>query len=58
MPEQTPPDKTRTTLRMAFFYAGIFAMIGIHLPFWPVWLAAKGLTPTDIGAIIAASLGI
>jgi len=45
-------------MRMAFFYAAFFAMIGIHLPFWPVWLAAKGLTPTEIGAIIAASVGI
>jgi PPP family 3-phenylpropionic acid transporter len=42
---------------MAFFYAAVFAMIGIHVPFWPVWLAAKGLSPTDIGAIFAASLG-
>lgn len=57
MPEQTPPDKTRTAMRMAVFYAAIFAMIGIHVPFWPVWLAAKGLTPTEIGAIFAASLG-
>ncbi len=45
-------------MRMAFFYAAIFAMIGIHLPFWPVWLTAKGLAPTEIGAIIAASVGI
>ena len=57
MPEPAPPDKTRTAMRMAFFYAAVFAMIGIHLPFWPVWLAAKGLSPTEIGAVIAASLG-
>ncbi len=43
---------------MAFFYAAVFFMIGIHVPFWPVWLAAKGLGATEIGAIIAASLGV
>ncbi|MBT3307071.1 MAG: MFS transporter [Alphaproteobacteria bacterium] len=57
MPEPTPPDKTRTALRMAFFYTAVFAMIGIHMPFWPVWLTARGMTPSDIGIIFAASLG-
>jgi len=42
---------------MAFFYAAVFAMIGIHMPFWPVWLTAKGMSPTEIGTIFAASLG-
>jgi PPP family 3-phenylpropionic acid transporter len=42
---------------MALFYAAIFAMIGIHMPFWPVWLEAKGLIPTEIGAIYASSIG-
>ena len=58
MPDPVPPDNTRTALRLAFFYGAIFAMIGIHVPFWPVWLAAKGLGPTEIGVVIAASVGI
>jgi len=58
MPDRTAPDNTRTAIRLAFFYAAVFAMIGIHVPFWPVWLAAKGLGPADIGVIIAASLGV
>jgi PPP family 3-phenylpropionic acid transporter len=57
MPDRTAPDNTRTAIRLAFFYAAVFAMIGIHIPFWPVWLAAKGLGPAEIGVIIAASLG-
>ncbi|MBC8338586.1 MAG: MFS transporter [Rhodospirillales bacterium] len=43
---------------MAFFYAAIFFMIGIHVPFWPVWLAAKGLNAPEIGAVIASGVGI
>ena len=58
MPDRTAPDNTRTAIRLAFFYAAVFAMIGIHVPFWPLWLAAKGLGPADIGVIIAASLGV
>ena len=46
------------SVRLAFFYAAVFALIGIHLPFWPVWLAAKGLGPTEIGALIAAGVGV
>ncbi len=57
MPDRTAPDNTRTAIRLAFFYAAVFAMIGVHIPFWPVWLAAKGLEPTDIGVIISASVG-
>lgn len=58
MHDETPPGNPRTTLRLAFFYGGVFAMIGILIPFWPVWLAAKDLGPTEIGVVIAASLGI
>jgi PPP family 3-phenylpropionic acid transporter len=58
MHDPVPPDNTRTAPRLAFFYGAVFAMIGIHVPFWPVWLAAKGLGPSEIGIIIAASVGI
>ncbi len=42
-------------LRLIFFYAAIFASVGIFLPYWPVWLQSRGLTPTEIGLIIGAS---
>ncbi len=58
MPDRTASDNTRTAVRLAFFYAAVFFMIGVHVPFWPVWLAAKGLGPEEIGGIIAASVGI
>ncbi len=40
--------------RLAFFYGAAFAAVGIHLPFWPVWLEAQGLSATEIGYVIAA----
>jgi PPP family 3-phenylpropionic acid transporter len=42
-------------LRLALFYGVSFAAIGIALPYWPVWLAAQGLTPAEIGLLLAAT---
>ena len=44
------------TSRLAAYYASSFMMLGIHLVFWPIWLSDHGLTPTDIGLLLA--LGI
>ena len=38
---------------MALFYASTFVALGVHLPFLPVWLAAKGLDPQTIGVVLA-----
>src|SRR4051812_17815146 len=40
--------------RLSLFYGAIFIVIGIQLPFWPVWLAARGLEPEAIGILLAA----
>ena len=42
--------------RVAAFYAAFFVMIGIHMPFFPVWLKAKGLDPAGIGLVLAAPM--
>jgi len=31
------------------FYVAMFAVMGAHLPFWPVWLEEWGLTPGEVG---------
>ncbi len=54
----TRPDATivndRFALRLAGFYAAFFAASGLYLPFFPVWLAAKGLDAAAIGIVLAA----
>ncbi|MGB8182254.1 MAG: MFS transporter, partial [Stellaceae bacterium] len=40
-------------LRLSLFYGGFFLSAGILLPFWPVWLASRGLTPGEIGVLLA-----
>jgi len=43
----------RTSLRFALFYGAVFFVLGVVVPFWPIWLQSRGLTPADIGIILA-----
>jgi PPP family 3-phenylpropionic acid transporter len=45
-------------IRLSAFYAATFLVTGIQLPFWPVWLAARGLTPREIGLLLAAAIWV
>ncbi len=42
--------------RLSPFYIGIFLVIGIHLPFWPLWLKARGMGAEEIGFLLGAGL--
>ncbi|HSG94447.1 MAG TPA: MFS transporter, partial [Afifellaceae bacterium] len=46
------------TTRSATFSAAIFFAVGIYLPFFPVWMAGKGLSESQIASVIAAPLFI
>ena len=46
----------RFSLRVGLFCVAIFGAIGIHMPFFPLWLAGQGLNDTGIAAIVAAPL--
>jgi PPP family 3-phenylpropionic acid transporter len=39
--------------RLAAFYVAIFVLSGVQLPFFPVWLKAKGLDAGMIGIVLA-----
>ena len=39
--------------RLALFYGAIFALVGSHLPFFPMWLRAVGIDASWIGVITA-----
>lgn len=43
----------RTSLRFALFYGALFFVLGVLLPFWPIWLQSRGLSAADIGIILA-----
>lgn len=44
--------------RVALFYGALFTGVGIHLPFWPLFLTDRGLTPAQIGLVTAATYAV
>ena len=42
-------------LRLSLFYATYFGMVGIMLPFFPVWLLSKGMSAAEIGLILGSA---
>ncbi|MDE0779594.1 MAG: MFS transporter [Alphaproteobacteria bacterium] len=43
----------RTAARFAVFYGALFLVLGVMLPFWPVWLKSRGLDASQIGFVLA-----
>ncbi|MBL8706532.1 MAG: MFS transporter [Rhodospirillales bacterium] len=41
-------------LRMSLFFFVMFGTVGVHLPYWPVWLSGRGLGPTELGLVMAS----
>jgi len=53
IPIASSRESKRFATRLALFYGAIFALIGCHLPFFPVWLRAVGIDAAWIGVISA-----
>ena len=53
IPIASSRESKRFATRLALFYGAIFALIGCHLPFFPVWLRAVGIDAAWIGIISA-----
>jgi PPP family 3-phenylpropionic acid transporter len=45
----------RLSLRLSLYYAALYSVIGVQLPYWPLYLASKGLDAAQIGQILAAT---
>lgn len=43
-------------LRLGLFYAALFVLYGIQLPFFPVWLDWRGLSAAEIGIVTSLPL--
>jgi MFS transporter, PPP family, 3-phenylpropionic acid transporter len=56
MPRDPQILATRFVRGLALFYAALFVSIGIQLPFFPLWLEAKGLDAGIIGLVLAAPM--
>lgn len=45
-----------TAFRLSALSASIFALIGVYMPFFPVWLEQQGLDGSSIGVILAVPI--
>ena len=46
-------SRTRSAVSVSLFYAALFGAVGVQLPFWPIWLADRGLDAAQIGIALA-----
>jgi PPP family 3-phenylpropionic acid transporter len=42
-------------VRYALFFIAVFLFVGIYVPFWPLWLASRGLNAEEIAIVVAAA---
>lgn len=56
-PEMTAAPQ-HFALRMSTFFAGFFMINGVAVPFFPVWLAGRGLSEVEIANVIAIPLAV
>ena len=43
-------------LRISLFYCALFLGLGVFLPFFPVWLGARGLSAPEISIVLAVQM--
>ncbi len=51
------PIKSLRT-RVSALYGALFFTIGVYLPFFPVWLKARGLVESEIALVLAAQIAV
>src|SRR5919108_189131 len=49
-------DANRHCVRLSLLFAALFLITGVQLPYLPVWLDWRGLTPAEIGIVTSAPL--
>ncbi len=54
-PSATAAGPRHLTLRFAGFYGAVFLVLGAQLPYWPLWLEARGLSGSEVGVLLAAA---
>lgn len=44
--------------RFAAYYAALFLVVGVQMPYWPLWLQGRGLSAAEIGILVATQLWV
>ncbi|WP_378950763.1 MFS transporter [Mesorhizobium sp. ANAO-SY3R2] len=59
LPPLTPEQQVkprRFELRMSLLFAALFLPMGVHLPYFPLWLEVEGFDPEQIAIILSAPM--
>jgi PPP family 3-phenylpropionic acid transporter len=54
-PDGPAPAAGGEAARLAFVYVALFGMMGLQLPYWPVYLAHRGLDPGELGVVLGVA---
>lgn len=55
--DQNPrPSSHGFALRLSLYYAAFFLVIGVYLPFIPLWLDARGLSAPEIATVLGVPM--
>jgi PPP family 3-phenylpropionic acid transporter len=55
-PRWSLSEPTSFAVRMAGFYGALFVVAGTKLPYFPLWLDARGLSTSEIAVVVATPL--
>lgn len=47
-----PRARPALAVRLAFAYVAVFFFMGTYVPYWPVWLAHRGMSPSEVGILL------
>lgn len=56
MSDSSPENRRAIAWRISVYFAALFVVPGIHLPFFSVWLQSRGLSPTEISVILSSGI--
>lgn len=58
MPKDTTPSaqNSRSAISLSATFAALCFGLGVHLPYFPLWLADRGLSAAEVGILMAAPL--
>ena len=45
-------------LRISIYYTAMFGMVGVSMPFYPVWLESRGLDAAEIGFLLSCTMWV
>ena len=55
---EDPRSERALALRISLYYAATFGLVGVTMPFFPVWLESRGLGAAEIGLLLSCTMWV